>query len=76
MRIEEADAAFLQGKKGRTRMKLENCSGAKLWIDENDLSMKGRGTPEQVKMAKKYCECLVQQRAGPVKVDDSLGTLF
>lgn len=45
-------------------MKLENVSGCRMWIDESRMCMNGRGTPDNVKLAEKYCKCLIMQRKG------------
>lgn len=65
IKLENEDAGFLQGKKGRTKMKLERVSGVKLDIDGDKLVISGSSTNKiNISKAEKYCKCLIQQRKG------------
>ena len=66
LKLDKVDAAFILGKAGKTKAKISRVSGAKLEL--NDLTLTISGTDVQRKRAKKYVECLVAQRSGPVSV--------
>ena len=50
--------------------KIARVSGADLDLYENSLTLEIRGTEDQRKKAKKYVECIMAQRVGPVKIQE------
>lgn len=71
LKITNDDAAFVLGKNGKTKEKIARVSGAELDLFEQQLKLEIRGTEEERKKAKKYVECVMAQRVGPVKIDDN-----
>jgi len=68
MQISDEDAAFILGTAGKTKHKLGRVSGATLSLDRGELCI--RGHKEAVDRAKSYCEMVMAQRVGPVKIPD------
>ena len=58
---------------GVAEEKIARVSGADLDLFEHSLTLEIRGTDEQRKKAKKYVECVMAQRVGPVQIDDNTG---
>ena len=71
LKISNEDAAFVLGKNGKTKEKIARVSGAELDLFEQSLQLEIRGTDEERKRAKKYVECVMAQRVGPVTIDDN-----
>ena len=71
IKLTDGDAAFLLGKGGKTKAKIARVSGADLELFERDLILEIRGTDKQRRAAKKYSECVMAQRVGPVTIDDN-----
>merc|ERR1719247_2988986 len=69
IKLTDGDAAFLLGKQGKTKTKIANVSGAELEMYERDLKVEIKGTERQRRLAKKYAECVMAQRTGPVTLD-------
>jgi len=67
----DGDAAFLLGKGGKTKHKIARVSGAELELYERDLTLEIRGSEKQRRSARKYAECVMAQRVGPVTLEDS-----
>jgi predicted RNA-binding protein Jag len=63
------DVAFVLGKQGVTKRKLERVSGAIMDINECELTI--TGTDEQIRKAKEYSQYVLQQRVGDVRLDVS-----
>ena len=59
------------GKNGKTKEKIARVSGAELDLDEKSLQLEIRGTDDERKRAKKYVECVMAQRVGPVTIEDN-----
>jgi rRNA processing protein Krr1/Pno1 len=68
LKITNDDAAFVLGKNGKTKEKIARVSGAELDLFEQSLTLEIRGTAEERKKAKKYVECVMAQRIGPVTI--------
>ena len=51
--------------------KIARVSGAELDLFEQTLSLEIRGSEAERKRAKRYVECVMAQRVGPVTIDDS-----
>jgi rRNA processing protein Krr1/Pno1 len=60
----------LLGKGGKTKNKLARVSGADLELFERDLTLEIKGTDKQRRAARKYAECVMAQRVGPVTLED------
>ena len=54
-----------------TEEKIARVSGADLDLFENSLTLEIRGTDDERKRAKKYVECVMAQRVGPVTIEDN-----
>mmetsp|Transcript_36642 Transcript_36642/g.118456 ORF Transcript_36642/g.118456 Transcript_36642/m.118456 type:complete len:407 (+) Transcript_36642:50-1270(+) len=70
LKISNDDAAFILGKSGRTKEKIARVSGAELDLFEQSLTLEIRGSEAERRRAKKYVECVMAQRVGPVTIDD------
>jgi len=70
LKISNDDAAFILGKSGRTKEKIARVSGAELDLFEQSLTLEIRGSDAERRRAKKYVECVMAQRVGPVTIDD------
>jgi len=72
LEICDADAAFILGKGGRTKVKIGRVSGARLDMSErhgqNVLEI--TGTAAQRRKTMKYVKCVMAQRVGPVHVEE------
>ena len=55
----------------RAEEKIARVSGAELDLFEQALTLEIRGTEEQRKKAKKYVECVMAQRVGPVTIEEN-----
>jgi hypothetical protein len=66
IKLTDGDAAFLLGKQGKTKNKIAKVSGAELEMYERDLKVEIKGTARQRRLARKYAECVMAQRVGPV----------
>ena len=53
--------------------KIARVSGAELDLFEQTLSLEIRGSEAERKRAKRYVECVMAQRVGPVTIDDGEG---
>ena len=71
LKISNEDAAFVLGKNGKTKEKIARVSGAELDLFEHALTLEIRGTDDERKRAKKYVECVMAQRVGPVTIEDN-----
>eukprot|EP00756_Hemistasia_phaeocysticola_P017364 Hpha_TRINITY_DN15533_c3_g8::TRINITY_DN15533_c3_g8_i2::g.105254::m.105254 len=69
IKVGDDDAAFILGRGGKTKMKLARVSGAELEL-HNDQTLEIFGTDLQRRKARKYVECVMAQRVGPVYIDD------
>merc|ERR1719230_1143284 len=69
LKLTDGDAAFLLGKGGKTKAKIARVSGADLELFERDLVLEIKGNKKQRAAAKKYSECVMAQRVGPVSLD-------
>lgn len=76
MVISDADASFILGTGGRTKKKLARVSKTDLSVSRNDASnetiLEIRGTPESIERAKTYIGFVMQQRVGPVHLEDDV----
>jgi len=72
LRITDEDAAFILGRGGKTKSKIGRVSGASLNLENSTLEISG--TKEAVERAKSYCEMVMAQRVGPVKLPDDMDT--
>jgi len=54
-----------------TEEKIARVSGADLDLFEHSLTLEIRGTDEERKRAKKYVECVMAQRVGPVTIEEN-----
>ena len=66
---ESNDAAFLVGKGGSTKAKLERVSGAHITLDEDARVISLTGSARQRQLARDYIDFVMQQRRGAVHVD-------
>jgi len=73
LKITNEDAAFILGKGGRTKEKIARVSGADLDLFEHSLTLEIRGTEDERNRAKKYVECVMAQRVGPVHIEEDDG---
>jgi len=73
LKITNEDAAFILGKGGRTKEKIARVSGADLDLFEHSLTLEIRGSEAERGRAKKYVECVMAQRVGPVHIEDDDG---
>jgi len=71
LKMTDGDAAFLLGKGGKTKHKIAKVSKAELELYERDLTLEIRGNEKQRRAARKYAECVMAQRVGPVTLEDS-----
>ena len=71
LKITNEDAAFVLGKNGKTKEKIARVSGADLDLYEQSLTLEIRGSDAARGRAKKYVECVMAQRVGPVTIDDA-----
>eukprot|EP01052_Picozoa_sp_SAG31_P000687 SAG31_NODE_20_length_34168_cov_33.651296_13_plen_272_part_00 len=69
MKIDHAAAAFVLGRGGSTKRKIERVSECNLDLDEKDGTIELRGTQEQRDRARDYVNFVDQQRTGAVVVD-------
>eukprot|EP00906_Rhabdomonas_costata_P015092 RCo021663 len=69
VQLNDADAAFILGKGGRTKEKIARVSGAR--IDLTGLNLEIRGPKEAREKAMKYVKCVMSQRVGPVYIDEN-----
>lgn len=77
--MSNADAAFVLGRQGRTKLKLARVSQADIELREKVQGDKAAGdiieiggTPEVRRRAIKYIKCVIAQRTGPVMVDEEV----
>ena len=73
LKITNEDAAFVLGKNGKTKEKIARVSGADLDLYEHSLTLEIRGTEAERSRAKKYVECVMAQRVGPVHIEEEDG---
>lgn len=71
LKISNEDAAFVLGKNGKTKEKIARVSGAELDLFEHSLTLEIRGSDDERKRAKKYVECVMAQRIGPVTIEEN-----
>jgi rRNA processing protein Krr1/Pno1 len=71
LNISNDDAAFILGKNGKTKEKIARVSGADLDLYEQNLTLEIRGSDAERRRAKKYVECVMAQRVGPVTIEDT-----
>ena len=71
LKISNDDAAFILGKNGKTKEKIARVSGAEIDLFEHSLTLEIRGDDAARDRAKKYIECVMAQRVGPVTIDES-----
>ena len=71
LKISNDDAAFILGKNGKTKEKIARVSGAEIDLFEHSLTLEIRGDDAARGRAKKYIECVMAQRVGPVTIDES-----
>ena len=71
MEIETAAAAFVLGRGGSTKRKIERVSETRMDLDERRGTIEIRGTKEQRQKARDYVNFVDQQRKGSVTVDAS-----
>ena len=69
LKVSNEDAAFVLGKGGGTKRKIERVSGAQLSLDEKTLALTLVGKPEDVVRAHDYVNMVLKQRIGTVLVD-------
>ena len=69
MEIETAAAAFVLGRGGSTKRKIERVSETRMDLDERRGTIEIRGTPEQRQKARDYVNFVDMQRRGSVEVD-------
>lgn len=69
MDIEADDAAFVLGRGGATKKKIERACGAMIDLNERDYRIDVMGTKRQRKLAMDYLKYVMQQRVGPVQID-------
>lgn len=70
LKISNDDAAFILGKNGKTKEKIARVSGAEIDLFEHSLTLEIRGEDAARGRAKKYIECVMAQRVGPVTIDE------
>ncbi len=73
LKISNDDAAFVLGRNGKTKEKIARVSGAKIDLFEHSLTLEIRGNDAERKRARKYVECVMAQRVGPVTIEDDDG---
>eukprot|EP01062_Namystynia_karyoxenos_P065726 TRINITY_DN5958_c3_g1_i1.p1 TRINITY_DN5958_c3_g1~~TRINITY_DN5958_c3_g1_i1.p1 ORF type:complete len:806 (+),score=311.34 TRINITY_DN5958_c3_g1_i1:67-2418(+) len=71
LQVTGPDVGFLLGRSGKTKEKIARVSGATLEIRESDGTVEIRGTPAERQRARKYINCVLEQRVGPVTVDEA-----
>eukprot|EP00756_Hemistasia_phaeocysticola_P017361 Hpha_TRINITY_DN15533_c3_g7::TRINITY_DN15533_c3_g7_i1::g.105248::m.105248 len=69
IKVGDDDAAFILGRGGRTKQKIARVAGAEIEL-HNDQTLEIYGTDLQRRKARKYVECVMAQRVGPVYVDE------
>ena len=69
LKVSNDDAAFILGKGGSTKRKIERVSSAQLSLNEKTLSLSIIGSPEAVGRAKDYVNMVLKQRVGPVHLN-------
>lgn len=69
MEIEADDAAFVLGRGGATKKKIERACGAMIDLNEREYRIDVMGTKRQRKLAMDYLKYVMQQRVGPVQID-------
>ena len=69
--LEKSCVRILSALLAQTKDKIARVSGAKLGLPHGSLTLKIEGTPEQRRRALKYCKCVMAQRVGPVRIDES-----
>ena len=74
MEIETAAAAFVLGRGGSTKRKIERVSETRMDLDERRGTIEIRGTPAQRQKARDYVNFVDMQRRGSVEVDASTRT--
>jgi len=79
LKISSDDAAFILGKEGKTKQKIARVSGADLDLfgqgeGAREGTLEIRGTEAERRRAKKYVECVMAQRVGPVTINDTEDT--
>eukprot|EP01054_Gregarina_sp_Poly1_P009030 Gregarina_sp_Poly_1__9029@NODE_550_length_7561_cov_218_532826_g435_i0_p2_GENE_NODE_550_length_7561_cov_218_532826_g435_i0NODE_550_length_7561_cov_218_532826_g435_i0_p2_ORF_typecomplete_len605_score88_14KH_1/PF00013_29/1_7e06KH_1/PF00013_29/1_6KH_1/PF00013_29/4_9KH_1/PF00013_29/0_00012SLS/PF14611_6/0_1SLS/PF14611_6/1_9e02_NODE_550_length_7561_cov_218_532826_g435_i037025516 len=74
--ISDADASFILGTGGRTKKKLARVSKTDLSVSRSDVSsetvLEIRGSPQSIERAKTYIGFVMQQRVGPVHLEDDV----
>eukprot|EP00946_MAST-07B_sp_MAST-7B-sp1_P002801 g2801.t1 len=69
LKVSNDDAAFILGKGGSTKRKIERVSSAQLSLNEKTLSLSIIGSHEAVGRAKDYVNMVLKQRVGPVHLN-------
>lgn len=67
--ISNEDAAFVLGRGGSTKRKIERVSGARLDLHERDLKLEIFGDTVERERANLYVQLVLAQRVGPVYID-------
>eukprot|EP00929_Paragymnodinium_shiwhaense_P071803 TRINITY_DN36469_c0_g1_i1.p1 TRINITY_DN36469_c0_g1~~TRINITY_DN36469_c0_g1_i1.p1 ORF type:complete len:1844 (-),score=533.29 TRINITY_DN36469_c0_g1_i1:697-6228(-) len=70
VQLDDADAAFILGRGGKTKQKIVRVSGAQLELHERGNIVDVGGNAEAVRRARKYIDLVRAQRLGPVHVDN------
>jgi len=68
-----AISATLSPSRARAEEKIARVSGADLDLFEHSLTLEIRGSEDERARAKKYVECVMAQRVGPVHIEDDDG---
>jgi len=69
MSIEPEDAAFVLGRGGATKKKIERACQAMIDLNEREYRIDVMGTKRQRKLAMDYLRYVMQQRVGPVNIN-------
>jgi len=69
MEISNEDAAFVLGRGGSTKRKIERVSGARLDLQERELKLEIRGDEVELERASLYVKLVLAQRTGSVYID-------
>jgi len=69
MTISSEDAAFVLGRGGSTKRKIERVSGARLNLHERELKLEIFGDTVELERACLYVKLVLAQRTGPVYID-------
>ena len=68
MEVEDADAAFILGKGGKTKQKIARVAKCIIELDEKTVEM--TGSEKARRRARRYLECVMKQRKGTVSLED------